>query len=159
MSNTKSGIGRTANLISIILNPLWVGLIFFIWFIFNVSNEKSGLVFTSGILSTVVVPLLIVILMVKFGIAENIDLPDRKKRQIPFLLLGLEYAVFVGLNAWLKLPKEFQVIMWIVLANTLIYGIITLFWKVSIHAAGISGYITSIAWFANPAGWMLLPVL
>lgn len=148
-----------ANLISALLNPLWIGLVFFIWFVLVLKPEKAVLIMLSGVLSTVVVPLLIVFTMVRLGRAENIDVPDRQKRLIPFALFVIEYGIFVGINYLLDLPQEFQAVMWVVLINTVIYALITVWWKVSIHAAGVTGYVTCLAWFGGPVIWMVLPPL
>jgi len=142
---------QAARWISVLFNPLWVGALFFIWLvnILPYGQREAVLVLISGILSTVVIPLAIVAVLVKSGRAENMDVPDRKKRFLPFALFSLEYFIFVILNRLLELPVSFQAVMWVVLVNTLIYAVITLWWKVSIHAAGIAGYIVCVLWFLD----------
>ncbi len=159
---TDKAVSRLAKAISVLFNPLWIGLIFFIILVsvMPYTRSETSLVLVSGILSTVILPLAIVGMLVKRGLAENMDVPDRRKRLLPFALFSIEYGLFALANAFLHLPVSFQAVMWIVLINTLIYGLITIWWKISIHAAGIAGYLVCIMYFTEMwTWWALLPVV
>jgi membrane-associated phospholipid phosphatase len=46
--------------------------------------------------------------------------------------------------------------------NTIIYGIITLWWKISIHCAGIAGYLSATTLIFGPRHvilWLIIPLL
>lgn len=148
-----------AKSVSMLFNPLWIGglsfLILVLWKGYSLTLALS--VLTSAFIATVILPVTILTWFTAQGKIENIDVPERGKRLLPFFIFTIIYAFDALVNYLLQFPMLFQYIIWIILFNTVIYGIITIWWKVSIHAAGIAGYIITIMFILDK--WLLWPLL
>jgi membrane-associated phospholipid phosphatase len=155
----KSRKERIAGLVSILLNPLWSGALIFIILAMKpeYSRGEAIAILLSSFSAVIILPVLILAYLSRIGKAENIDVPDRRQRLLPFALFVLIYATNAVFNALLQLPILFQAIIWMILINTIIYGIITVWWKVSIHAAVLAGFIVFLFYITgNYALWPLL---
>jgi len=153
-----------ARWISIIFNPLWFSIIFLIYLIISKDFSRSDTigVIISGSLSAFIIPVLIIGYMVKKGKTSHIDIPERSKRIVPFMIFSIIYGLTFLISVHLGLPGVFNVVVFAIFINTIIYGIITLWWKVSIHCAGVAGYLsatTLIMGQRNIVLWLIIPLL
>lgn len=84
-----------------------------------------------------IVPCLIIILMAKVGIVKNgVALRDRKDRVIPlsvYMVLCFLQAYLLGLQ---QLPAWALYLFWGGAALSVIFVVVTFWWKISGHAAG-----------------------
>ena len=91
------------------------------------------------LLVAVVAPLLYVVWMFKTGRINDIHLPNRSDRTLPFLINLLGGAAAVALLVQLGAPGDFLAPILALLAQTLLLFAITLLWQVSIHTATVAG--------------------
>lgn len=93
------------------------------------------------------VPLGYVLWMVRTGRALSVDLRDRTRRTGPFLVGMGSYVA--GLLAVLSVGGTGTALLAAVIAchlvNTLALTLVTLGWKISIHAAAVAGFVAMLA--------------
>jgi membrane-associated phospholipid phosphatase len=80
-----------------------------------------------------IIPLLYVLKMKNDGEIENIDIPDRKQRQKPFVKGTILFLITSFLLVILRAPSQFVTIMLIYTINTGLATLITKYWKISVH--------------------------
>lgn len=153
-----------ARWISLIFNPLWFSIIFLAYLVSSKEfsrSENIGIII-AGSLSAFIMPVLIIGHMVKKGKTSHMDIPERSNRIIPFMIFSVIYGLTFLISAYIGLPGVFNVVVFAIFVNTIIYGIITLWWKVSIHCAGVAGYLsatTLIMGEKNIVLWLIIPLL
>ncbi len=142
-------ITRCANVISWIFVPMLMP-VYGIILIFNLSFLSfapfhTKLIFTLIVFgANFVVPLLLVLLLKKIGLIDDIGLNGRKERLIPYVIIILCLAA-TGLFLYLKMAP-----LWVAMfyAGGALAGLINLLvnfrWKISAHAAGIGGLVAML---------------
>lgn len=127
-----------------LLIPTYLFLILFSLFPTLFRHEQLVWLFLGIIIIlTFVVPVWSVLLLKHLGIISSIYLNEQKERTLPFMLTTLIYAG----TYWFLLSLEIDVfnvlpkIMLLITFSIFISTIITYFWKISVHAIGISGII------------------
>ncbi len=88
---------------------------------------------------------------------ENIT--DRKERVIPFFIITLIYEINLLLTITLKSPEIFKLIAVNYFLLSLIFTIITIFWKISIHVAGITNFVILLTILTNYQALILSPLI
>ena len=152
-----------AKIITHISNPALVAAITFLTLLNSYNLATPLLVGVSWTFSTFV-PLAIVYLMTKRGLVSDFLVTEKKERAKPFAGAILSYIVG-SLALWsLGAPKIVTSLMLCYAGNTVIMMLVTLRWKISIHASGIAGPTTFMtesfgAWVSAflllliPVGW------
>lgn len=107
----------------------------------------------------VMLPLLYVVWEVYRGNISDVHVPDREQRFRPFLVaLAASTAVWI-IFAWWPAPPMFRMLA---LANglqTLVFFVITMRWKVSLHSAAAGGLtVLGLSAFSSTGLWLLLAV-
>jgi membrane-associated phospholipid phosphatase len=135
-----------AKIISIVFHPLLMTTYLFLLLSFYVplilqpirpSAGFLGLIF----LMTFVLPALNFLFFKVTGTVENLAMPERKQRTLPFLFISILYGVVTLLFHWkVKVPSVTYLLM-IISVMVVISAAITLFYKLSIHSAAIWGII------------------
>jgi len=148
--DTESGGERFAtglsNFLSWILVPLLMpvyGLILaFGLSVLDVAPMGMRVVFTlivAGI--DVVIPMLLIILLKKMGIVDDLGLNGRKERLIPYAVI---IVCYLG-TAWFMAAKGAPMWLDMFFAGGALAGLINLvinfWWKISAHSAGIAGVV------------------
>jgi len=92
-----------------------------------------------GVLFSGILPMVVIYAMFRRGVISDIYASDRQSRLTPFLGALVCYAV--GLATLISLGSPFVLVslMACYLGNTLAMALISIRWKISIHAAGIAG--------------------
>lgn len=114
----------------------------------------------------VALPAMLVLLLKKLGMIQDIGLNGRKERLIPYIISIL----CMGGTAWLLWSKQFPV--WVAMfyvagaVAALVELIINFRWKISVHAAGIAGIVALLIRMShlpyfNPAldTWLIIAIL
>jgi membrane-associated phospholipid phosphatase len=157
-----------ANIISIVFHPLLMvtyGMLLALSFTYlGVYPLALKLHLTAGVfLCTVVIPGAIILLMVKNGMANDMELTNRRERMMPYLLfiasnMGCLFYLF-------KMQLPFWILsMFMGICVALFAALcINFVWKISIHtlaAGGLLGAVTGIArmQMTNPY-WLFIAVL
>ena len=87
-------------------------------------------------------PMLYIIIGVRLGKFSDMDISRRRERIGPFLFSFV--SVFAGLITLdlLNAPKNLQTLLIITAVSCIVMMVITLWWKISIHASSIAGTVT-----------------
>ncbi len=142
-------ISKCAHVISWLLVPLLMPvygtLLIFNLSILSLSPATTKLIFTLIVFGiNFIFPLLMVLLLKKMKLIDDIGLNGRKERLIPYIIS----IVCLGGTAWLLWNKG--VPMWVAMfyaggaLAALINMIVNFKWKISAHAAGIAGIVAML---------------
>lgn len=137
---------RLSNVLSWVLVPLLMPL-YAILICFHISVLQfatpatkwwfSGIIFVI----TCVIPMLMILLLKKLGLVEDIGLNGRKERLIPYIITILSF----GACGWFMLVKGAPIWTAMFFFGGALAGvvnmIINLWWKISAHAAAIAGIV------------------
>jgi len=85
------------------------------------------------ILTISIIPLFYVLRMKQNGEIENIDIPNRQKRQKPFIKGTILFLITSFLLILSRAPENLVTIMLIYTINTGLATLITRYWKISVH--------------------------
>ena len=137
---------KAAGFISWIFHPLLMPT-YALMLIFNNDNYfvlmlplKLKLILTAIIFTnTLLLPLLFIWMMKRRGIIQSYHMPERADRTFPFLVTGLFYMATWFMINNLNLPGVYSMFLLGGTALIVISLIINLFWKISIHMAGVGG--------------------
>ncbi len=100
-----------------------------------------------------VVPFVVVFLLLRRGRVADIHVAERERRWIP---LGTAILSGVSGLAALRLmgtPLQLQALGAAYLANATAFALVSLFWKVSVHAGVFSGALAACALVVGPWWW------
>jgi len=137
---------RIARHVSNILAPATISLPFILLVAFyQAQDELSALLFACITLFFLSVgPLLYIIIGVRLGILSDIDVSRRSQRVGPFI-----FAIISSTIGWIILsltdaPRNLQTVMIITVFSGIIMMVITLWWKISMHASSLGGVATML---------------
>ncbi|MEX0600505.1 MAG: hypothetical protein WD021_11175 [Rhodothermales bacterium] len=144
---------RLARAIAYVVNPLVLPPLLFasVLALYDAPPAEIGLVAGIAAMFFTGLPLALLFVLLRTGRAASIELFDRKARRLP-------YAVgFAGtLAAFFVVDMTVQTARPIVLAlagllcgGTALMAIINLRWKISLHAASITGFVTMLLYAAS----------
>ena len=149
---------RIARVCSNLLSPpiIALGAVFVIA---NFSPIGTGVLFPwqsslLGLIFIVIGPIVPLSLMVARG-KMTFDVKNRRDRPLLYLAAIIVY-VCGALAAWVFLNHAMAVLAMAYAAVTSAIAIVSLFWKVSAHAAGVAGPITGLIWMY---GLLVLPFM
>jgi hypothetical protein len=137
---------RIAGIISWVLHPMLIPT-YAILLIFSqdaffvmMLPDKLKLILTGLIIAnTLLLPLIFIWMMHKRGMISNYQMPERSERTIPFATAALFYfATWIMMNN-LGLHGVYYLFVLGGAILIVVSMIINLFWKISIHMAGIGG--------------------
>lgn len=120
----------------------------------------SVMIFPFLFFSTFVVPVASISMLKVLGSIESLHMKTRQERVMPFLFITLFYAM-TAYTFIFKIQVSHLVAVIFVSASLLValISIITLWFKISVHAAamaGLSGYLLSLAQ-SHPSSGVLVP--
>ena len=137
---------RIARHVSNILAPATISLPFILLVAFYQAQDKlSALLFACITLFFLSVgPLLYIIIGVRLGILSDIDVSRRSQRVGPFI-----FGIVSATIGWIILsltdaPRNLQTVMIITVFSGIIMMVITLWWKISVHASSFGGVATML---------------
>ena len=146
---------RLANFLSVAFHPLLMPTILFLLLLFIAPTPLgaeplellmklavAGFVF----IYTFAIPAYFVYLMKRWGLISSLKLENLKDRRLPYFVTAIIYTVlgyFLYSKNSMLFPCGF--ILWSIAAVILCVGIISLWWQVSAHAAGVGGMIGALA--------------
>jgi len=161
-ANSQNWRLLTAKIISKIASPTILAIPAFLLLLF-VTNPPSLLIllFVTMIFGSIL-PLAIIFVLYKTGKIDDMEVSERSKRWMPFIGAITSYAVGTLLLLILGSPSIVTALMVCYFGNTAITSIISLRWKISVHALGVSGPITvlfySLGWVYGLWFLIILPV-
>ena len=150
-------IHRIASATSVILNPMSnssVALLLIIILGAGINDWHDVLILAVTILFATAFPVVILLALKQSGRVESLDVEDKTKRPRPLLIGVASYLLgFVALT-FLDAPLIARGLIFCYATNTFLVAMISIWWKVSIHAAGIAGPLTALN---IQFGWIVAP--
>ncbi len=148
---------RFAELISNAAYPTLVSIPAFILINIFFLNLYDFLIITSiCIIFAGILPIILVLWWLKSkngnGAEIDMDIPDREERFYPLLIVITCYAVGTILLYLLSAPLITTVLMFCYFSNTLAVFFINFYWKISIHAMGITGPVVALTYVYGSIG-------
>lgn len=95
---------------------------------------------------TFALPSYLIYLMYRWGMIQSLKLENLNERRLPYFLTAAIYGIlgyFLFTKNAMLFPSAF--ILWSIAAVILLVGVISLWWQISAHAAGIGGMIGALA--------------
>lgn len=145
----EKGITTVSNILSWIFVPLLMPtygiiLIFTLSFL-SLASSSTKMLFTLIVFgANFILPMLLVLLLKKLGMIENVGLNGRKERVIPYIIT---IVCLVG-TGWFLYFKGAPLWVAMFFAGGALAGVINLivnfWWKISAHAAGIAGIVAML---------------
>lgn len=142
---------KISKIISALFFPMINTIIVFSLVIFlnkyNTPKENSYF-FMLIILFFVVIPILLMWILKKFKMIKSFDVFERQKRIIPFIFTIISYSLgFVILLYAKDSPVFLKSMTLCYIINTVVILIVTIWWKMSVHAMAIAGPIVGLHYF------------
>ncbi len=139
----------SAKIISAVFHPLITPAVAF--FLLIATNESLSLsekvIFTSIAISfSCVFPTVSIWYLLQKGTIESADVVIREQRPWPLTLAALNYFFGFGILSSLHAPNLVQGLMFCYATNTLVVGLITFWWKVSVHTIAMSGPLVALTY-------------
>jgi membrane-associated phospholipid phosphatase len=145
-----------AEIISAVFNAPFVSLYAFLALILYLSAPGAPTLLLITAIFGTALPTGVILYMRKRGIIGDVYASERGTRFKPFLAALASYLAGMLLLLALGAPRSVTALMACYFVNTGIMTIITLKWKISIHASGVAGPATFFVYEFGPA---LLPLL
>lgn len=149
---------RFAYWVSAIFNPLFIGIPVMI----AIGIAETGIRWeaTPTVLAAIfvmcIMPTVYVIVLMKRGVFQNFHVSDRRQRKYLFPVLILSFAITIYL-LWRDPAIGRLVVATLAfgLPNVIIFALISLRFKVSLHCAGIGGMLPAVAYPFGKVGLLL----
>lgn len=158
-----------AQAISVIFQPLLMPSLVFYTYLYHIDNssnltEKGKLTVLSLIfLTTCVIPVFTIIMFRLTKIIRDLQMTERNDRYLPFIFISIFYIIVTYLmtrQAWFN---PFMTVSMIAMTTVVVItNIITFYWKISAHAAGVAGWLGFIVIYSrsfNTGDTLFLPLL
>ncbi len=153
---------RLANFLSVVLHPLLMPtFLFFILFFLAptaIGAESLGFLFKVAFISftffyTFALPAYFIYLLKRWGLIESLKLENLHDRRLPYFITAVIYTV-LGYIIYSKNSMLFPCayLLWSIAVVIFFVAIISLWWQISAHAAGIGGMIGALAGIAIQFG-------
>ncbi len=113
---------------------------------------------------TVLLPMLGIYIYQKINGWSLRHLGHKEKRAVPYIMTILAYGACLFLMYRLGIPRYLSGIILATLMAIIICAVINIWWKISIHMAGIGEFVGglvsfSLVFFYNPVVWLSVTIL
>ncbi len=136
-----------SRILSDVFNPLVNAVVAFLVIIATDPNDHGASKTLAAIVSVLfaaALPLSALLVMKQRGLITNVNIDRREQRTRPFILGILCYAVGFCFLKLFHAPRLAQGLMFCYAVNTAVILAITRYWKISVHATGISGPLMAL---------------
>ncbi|MBE0447040.1 MAG: hypothetical protein IBX64_02880 [Actinobacteria bacterium] len=137
---------KLANRISDLLNPYYSSSPFFLLVAIG-SSKSIGAAIIYWLILTLffsALPLWDIKRRIRLGLVKDAHISTREDRIKPFIF-SLSCAVLGLIAVYLaSAPEAIKAISWVVVLTGIVITIITIFWKISLHAAGITSIVLAL---------------
>ena len=138
---------NSASVISGIFNPAVTAAFTFLILLYPLqSTQKFLMLMATCITFGTMVPLVMMLQLTKIGVISDFNVSERKERTRPFVGAAASYLAGGGVLLLMKAPTIIIALMLCYAGNTVIMLLITLRWKISIHASGVAGPTTALVY-------------
>lgn len=151
---------KLAETLSFVLQPQAVALLLYALVSFNVLRGLRAVVFfLLSVVFVSVLPTVFVLSLARKGRVSDPDLPRREERFVPYLSIVGMYSALYALLYALAAPRALLAITLCYITVTLVGAVVSLFWKISLHLAGIAGPVTALVLLVHPLFAVLFGLL
>jgi membrane-associated phospholipid phosphatase len=160
----KNNDEAIARWISHVISPHIVGVLV----ISALSLQYSHNLFTDSLWLLLLMPMLAIppltylLWRVRRGTLEDIYMPDRKTRIIPLVIVMSWLLICLSLIHYLSAPLIIEILVMATMVLVGALSLVTLFWKISFHAATISAAATAVVLIGGTPVWpalCLIPIV
>ncbi|UCD38895.1 MAG: PAP2 family protein [Fidelibacterota bacterium] len=157
--------GRAALIISYVFNPMTNPALVFPILLGanqNLAAGKSALILAAAVFFASIVPTWHVIRLKHKGRIATIDVDDKSKRIRPLAVGVISYLIGYLLLARMQAPSLVTGLMFCYVTNTVLVLFMTRWWKVSIHATGVSGPLVALSYqfgYIIAPFYILIPIV
>jgi hypothetical protein len=137
---------KLANIVSAVMNAPLITLLTFVPLVFRYGGVSTIRVLTITSFFGCVLPLILVVLMLKKGVITDFYATERMERFIPFMATIASYSFGALALIITDAPAPITALMACYIVNGLVLLVITLKWKISIHASGIASPVTALVY-------------
>lgn len=158
----KKFLYKIAELISLIFNAWFVAAFtFLILLLANRPQNLLSLLIIAVIFGTAI-PIAGIYFLMREGLTNDIHMTKRETRKLPFIIAIVSYLIGAILLHLFNAPLIVTALMVCYFGNSIVMGLVTTKWKISIHASGITGPATVLAYsfgaVALPMFLLIIPV-
>lgn len=146
---------KLASSISALMNAPLITLATFIPLILKFGNGDTWDLFYITSFFGCVLPLIGVVVLLKMGVISDFYATEKDERLIPFLTTIFSYLLGTIALIMVEAPAPITALMACYIINGIVLATITLKWKISIHASGITSPVTALVYLL---GTRLLPL-
>lgn len=155
---------KAAFLVSVLLSPFVIIPIFILLITAKYSANLNDFLLYLGVtfIFSTLIPFLNVYIAVKKKKITDIHVAVREERVEPFVVAILSIAAGTFVLHLLGAPREVVILGMVMLLNGLIFFVITLYWKISMHSSILAGVLMSLmvlVSFRYVTGFLLFPIL
>ncbi len=138
---------NSASVISGIFNPAVTAAFTFLILLYPLQSIQTFLMLMATCITFgTMVPLVMMLQLTKIGVISDFNVSERKERTKPFVGAAASYLAGGGVLLLMKAPTIIIALMLCYAGNTVIMLLITLRWKISIHASGVAGPTTALVY-------------
>jgi membrane-associated phospholipid phosphatase len=145
-----------AEIVTHIFNPPVVAAPTFLYLILLERPANSLMLALIILFFATLLPLTMVVILSRQGIIPDIWASERESRVIPFTGAIISYLLGAAILVAARSPVPITSLMLCYVGNTLVMMLISLRWKISVHASGIAGPLTALVYLL---GTIALPLL
>lgn len=143
---------KLASIISTLTTAPLIAIFVFLLINYHLLRGNEFIIVTAiSILFAAIIPSIIALIWIKDQRIE-IDMPRKEDRFYPLLWIILTYIIGVTVLFIISAPPITTVLMLCYFTNTLAVLIISLFWKISIHAIGVAGPVVALIYVFGYVG-------
>ena len=154
---------KLASSISALMNAPLITLATFIPLILKYGKGNTWNLFYITSFFGCILPIIGVVTFLKRGIISDFYATERNERFIPFLTTIFSYVVGFVTLVIVQAPGPITALMACYIINGIILALITLKWKISIHASGVTSPVTALVYLLGtrllPLFLLVLPVI
>lgn len=151
---------KLAERISLVLEPQAIAVLLYALVAFTSSRGLRAVgFFVLSVLFVSLFPTLFVLFLAKKGRVSDPDLPRREERFVPYLGIVGMYGMLFVLLVLFSAPRALLAITLCYILVTFVGAVISLFWKISLHLAGVAGPVTALVLLVHPLFALLYALL
>lgn len=104
-------------------------------------------------------PLLYGAFVYKNKIISNADITERRERVLPFFIISFIYGVYLLATVIFGAPVLFKILGMHYFLLALFLSIVTIFWKISVHTAGVTQFVALLALLIGNQALIFFPLI
>lgn len=156
-SESESRSLALARTLSVVFNPMFVGIAaYLVVGYYAPASGPDGLSWAGiTIVLQVVPPLIFYVVQLRRGAFSDLDVSVREERNQMYVFGSVSVLAAIAILAAVGVPAPMLALAVGTLALGVVCGVINLFWKISMHAAGMGSLATVALLYTGPLGLAL----